>query len=686
MNEGDDSYIGKHIENYTILHKLGSGGFACVYLARNDFNEHVAIKLLNPPYNKPENQQHFLREARFLQKLNHQRYILRILEYGEYEETPYIIFEYLPGGTLRDRINTCHFTQIDYTLTILTQIGEALQAMHKLGIIHCDLKPENILFNEKGDAVVADFGIAVQSEGNKEFLGLPCGTSAYMAPEQFDGMFTKEGDQYSLGCIAYELLTGRHPFEYFLPFDPNDRQLMKERHKNTEIRAPREFNNTIPEQVEWSILRSIAKKPKKRHASIATFIRSLQSSTGMLPQSVYYFTRPLDTPATYTSSEKGVLSLIIPPHNPEVSSIDVVVHEVVQFKVHHSRSLLNPRRECLPEQTLPKNVYNNKRDDEEVHQEANLYTDPPVTLSKDHTDKKARSKTQPNPFQTLDLKLPNELTSLISQSLNALGFTLCPNTVEDRLLPRIWHYTAIKYNEFACTTTQNDLVPKYALIFLPHRFLDKGTDNNIDAVQRILSLFTDWTLIIFSDLRLNLAPPIERLLEDEGKNLRHIKLELIRQPHINELKETKGSALQKTLITRYLQLENFPKPMPQSPIEVPEDDIGKLQSFTLRFLTNNTLNIQTFLQTSASDDLKKVLVGSINFREAPETTASAIISRLNKPPYQPVSKNHTLLGEFLCLLVNKPDFVSHSDAGATKMREVIRKCRLGPPTCSCSQP
>src|SRR5437667_3831952 len=224
VNEGNDCYIGKQIKNYTILHKLGSGGFACVYLARNYLNEHVAIKLLNPEYNRPKNQQHFLREARFLQELKQQRYILPILEYGESGDTPYIIVEYTPGGTLRDRINTCHFIAIDDALTILMQMGEALHAVHEHGIIHCDLKPENILFNDKGDAVVADFGIAVQPEGNKGFLGLPHGTFAYMAPEQFDGMFTKEGDQYSLGCIAYELLTGRHPFECFLPFDLHDRR------------------------------------------------------------------------------------------------------------------------------------------------------------------------------------------------------------------------------------------------------------------------------------------------------------------------------------------------------------------------------------------------------------------------------------------------------------------------------
>jgi serine/threonine protein kinase len=154
VNEGYDSYIGKQIKSYTILQKLGSGGFACVYLARNYFNEPVAIKLLNPEYNRPENKQYFLKEARFLQELKHQRYILPILECGESGDTPYIIVEYTPGGTLRERINTCHLMAIDDALTILMQIGKALHVAHEHGIVHCDLKPENILFNDKGDAVL----------------------------------------------------------------------------------------------------------------------------------------------------------------------------------------------------------------------------------------------------------------------------------------------------------------------------------------------------------------------------------------------------------------------------------------------------------------------------------------------------------------------------------------------------
>ncbi len=212
VNEGYNSYIGKQIKSYTILHKLGNGGFACVYLARNDLNELVAIKLLNPKYNKSEGRQLFLQEAQFLQELKHQQYILPILDYGENENTPYIIVEYTPGGTLRERINNCRPIAIDDALTILMQVGEAIHIAHQHRIVHSDLKPENILFNARNEALLADFGLAT-SLSTASFKHVDsAGTPRYMAPEQFHGNVSKESDQYCLACIAYELVTGRPPF------------------------------------------------------------------------------------------------------------------------------------------------------------------------------------------------------------------------------------------------------------------------------------------------------------------------------------------------------------------------------------------------------------------------------------------------------------------------------------------
>jgi len=677
VNEGYDSYIGKQIKSYTILQKLGSGGFACVYLARNNLNELVAIKLLDSKYNTSEGRQLFLQEARFLQELKHHQYILPILEYGESEDTSYIVVEYTPGGTLRERINNCRSLAIDDALTILMQVGEAIHVAHQHQIVHSDLKPENILFNDKGDTVLADFGIAVQLEGKEGYFGLPRGTYAYMAPEQFDGMFTKEGDQYSLGCIVYELLTGRHPFECFLPYNPYDRRIMKERHKNAKARALRELNSAIPYHMEQAILQSMAKKPSERHASIAAFIRSLQPSTGLLSQSAYYFTRPLDTPAPDMSSSEEVPSPINPPDNPDASSIGVEVYEIVQLKAPYSRALQNSRHGHPPGQMLPKNAHDDKR----VGEKPNIRTDDPILESMDSVPEK------PNPLKTRDLQLPGKLKTLLSPSLKALKLAHCQGRVWDEVISKDWKYTGIVFDDPGCplddpgrSVPKNKPIPipQYALVHIPAEFF------NEDAIFRIFSIFSHWTLIIFSD---ELGDPdlqLERRLKKEGKT-QQITWDLLRQKHIEDLRDKKKLDERKPLIRGYLKLENLPQPLPQYPEKVQSDDIGKPMEFTKRFLIRNTSDIRTLLKTSGSANLQEVLVGGSELQGSPESVASAIISRLNQPPYQPDSTGHTLLGEFLCILLNKTDFVSPTDEEAKSISSIIRKYRIGPSSCPCYQ-
>ncbi len=681
VNEGYNSYIGKQIKSYTILHKLGNGGFACVYLARNDLNELVAIKLLNPKYNKSEGRQLFLQEAQFLQELKHQQYILPILDYGENENTPYIIVEYTPGGTLRERINNCRPIAIDDALTILMQVGEAIHIAHQHRIVHSDLKPENILFNNKDDVILADFSIAVQLGENEGFFGLPRGTYAYMAPEQFDGMFTKEGDQYSLGCIAYELLTGRHPFECFLPFNPHDRRIMKERHKNAKVLSPHEFNSAIPYHIEQAILRSMAKKSSERHINIAAFIRSLQQPTGLLSQSAYHFTRPLDTPPLYTSASEEILSPINPRDNSGSASIGIEVYERVQLKASYSRALQNSCHWNPPGQTFPKNAHNYKK----VGEKPNIHTDDPILESVVSVPEKSRSAPLRNPLETFDLQLPGKLKTLLSPSLKALKLAHCQGRVWDEVIGKDWKYTGIAFDDPGCplddpgrSVPKNKPIPipQYALVHIPAEFF------NEDAIFRIFSIFSHWTLIIFSD---ELGDPdlqLDRRLKKEGKT-RQITWDLLRKKHIDELRGKKKLDERKSLIRGYLKLENLPQLLPQHSEKVQSDDIGKPIAFTKRFL-RNTPDIRKLIKTSGSANLQEVLVGgSIELGGAPESVASAIILRLNQPPYQPDNTGHTLLGEFLCILLNKADFVSPSDEEAKRISGIIRKYRLGPPSCPC---
>lgn len=592
VNEGYDSYIGKQIKSYTILQKLGSGGFACVYLAQNYLNELVAIKLLDSKYNTSEGRQLFLQEARFLQELKHHQYILPILEHGESEDTSYIVVEYTPGGTLRERINNGRPIAIDDALIILMQIGEAINVAHQHDIVHSDLKPENILFNDKGDAVLADFGIAVQLEGKEGYFGLPRGTYAYMAPEQFDGTFTKEGDQYSVGCIAYELLTGRHPFECFLPFNPYDRQIMKERHKNAKARALRELNGAIPYHMEQAILQSIAKKPSERHASIAAFIRSLQPLTGLLSQSVYYFTRPLDTPTPYVSSSEEVLSPINPPDNLDASSIGIEVYEIVQLKALDSRALRNSRQEHPLGQTLPKNAHDDKHDNEKVDQKSNLHTEPPISVPQDNAAEKPGIPPPYNPLETYNLQLPEELQTLLSPSSKASKLTLCQGTVWDKVKRKNWKYTGIASDEPRCPATKSNLVPKYALIHIPAEFF------NENAIFTIFSLFSEWTLIIFSEKLVDPDLLLENRLKEQGIT-RQITWDLLRKKHIDDL--IRMEELERILSIRdYLKLEDLLRSFEQSPTSLSIEDSVDERNSLIKQLKQRKRNRRKWAEQAAS--------------------------------------------------------------------------------------
>ena len=678
VNEGYDSYIGKQIKNYTILQKLGSGGFACVYLARNSLNELVAIKLLKPKYNKSEGQQLFLKEVRFLQELNHQQHILPILDYGKSEDTSYIVVEYTPGGTLRERINNCQCMAINDALAILMQIGEAIHVAHQHSIVHSDIKPENILFDDKDDAVLADFGIAVHLEGNEGHFGFPRGTYAYMAPEQFDGLFTKEGDQYSLGCIAYEILTGRHPFEYFHPFSPHDRHIMKERHKRTGVRSPCELNSAIPYHMEQAILRSMAKKPSERHTTIASFVRSLQPPTGLLARSTYHFTQPFETPQSFTSTSEGVLSPVNPPDNPDASAIGIEAYEIIQPKLSVIKAVQNSRRWNSPGQTLPKNAQGAERLGREAQ---NAKTDDPILADLVSPSDKIRSTGPHNPLETFDIQLKGKLKTLLSRLLKLNDFATCQEKVWDRAKSKYWKYTGIAFNELGCDAAKNKLVPipQYALIYVPAEFFTE------DVIVKILLPFSrsHWTLIIFSD---ELGEPdldLQNRLQEEGE-IRKITWNLIRKIHIDYLLK-KNLVEQKRLINDYLKLDDLPRPLLQTSEakEVVSGDLESLREFTSTYLSDNIRNSWSLIRSSGSENLKKIFFAGIDLRGTQGNVASNIINRLNEPPYSPdESTHHTYLGEFLCILLNEP-FKSSSSDEAINIRKIIRTYNLGPPTCSC---
>src|SRR5260370_14533947 len=213
-----DHYLGQRIGNYLGVRKLGSGQFGTVYRAQNKLvaERIVAIKLINNKYvNSQEECERFLQEARLLLRLRHP-HILPVIDVGEHQSVPYMITEFAPLGSLRHYIARLSPNRLplQQVLTLLSQLGQALHYAHQNAIVHRDLKPDNILFNAHEEVFIADFGIAIEmpvtTVKNDATIN---GTPPYIAPEQFQGTVSKLSDQYALGCIAYELVTGQRPFQ-----------------------------------------------------------------------------------------------------------------------------------------------------------------------------------------------------------------------------------------------------------------------------------------------------------------------------------------------------------------------------------------------------------------------------------------------------------------------------------------
>ena len=272
----ENNYIGKQIGNYRIIEELAYGSFGRVYKGAHLFltKRIVAIKLLQRMYLGSEKERDsFLQEAQLLEMLKHPR-ILPIYDVGIEDGMPYFVAEYAPNGSLRDRLQRQrpHPLPVDESISILTQIGEALHHAHQQTIIHRDLKPENILFNAKGEALLADFGIAVvlnmARTGPVDIIGSPL----YMAPEQFDGMVSTRSDQYALACIAYEMVTGRNPF-----LAPSA-VVMALKHKTEQPVAPTQFNTYLPVPIEQAILKAMSKDRGDRYPDMPGFLAALKTS------------------------------------------------------------------------------------------------------------------------------------------------------------------------------------------------------------------------------------------------------------------------------------------------------------------------------------------------------------------------------------------------------------------------
>jgi serine/threonine-protein kinase len=246
---------------YRIDAKLGEGGMGVVYKAHDTLLDRpVAIKMLSPHLLGAEGLKRLLREAQSAAKLTHPN-IVAVYDVLEHGDSRLIVMEYVAGRTLRDLLPLTW----PQAVTIASQVALALEYAHGHGVIHRDIKPENIMVSDGEIAKVMDFGLA-RSEGRSRLTqsGLIVGTVAYMAPEQvLGGTIDARTDLYSLGCVIYESLTARKPFEGDDPFT------VLSQHMNVMPVAPRWHNGDIPPTLDSIIMRLLAKDPHERYASAA---------------------------------------------------------------------------------------------------------------------------------------------------------------------------------------------------------------------------------------------------------------------------------------------------------------------------------------------------------------------------------------------------------------------------------
>jgi serine/threonine-protein kinase len=247
---------------------------ADVFLAHDEvLDRDVALKLLKDQYAENEEfVERFKREAQSAAALSHPN-IVSIFDRGASEDgTYYIAMEYLPGGTLKDRIMSRGALPPRTAAAVALQIAEALRVAHERGVIHRDIKPHNILITESGDVKVTDFGIArAASSSTMTRTGSILGTAHYISPEQAMGEpVGPASDLYSLGIVLYEMLTGEMPYDADTPLG------IAMKHVNGRLIPPKEIDPSIPAGINAITVRLLAKDPADRYASDAELIEDLE--------------------------------------------------------------------------------------------------------------------------------------------------------------------------------------------------------------------------------------------------------------------------------------------------------------------------------------------------------------------------------------------------------------------------
>jgi serine/threonine protein kinase len=275
-----DALIGKKLGDYLIQGVLGTGGMAKVYRGYDErLNRYSAVKVIEPQLvasaDEDEYRERFLREARAIAQLRHVR-VVGIYQFGQLENLYYIAMEYVEGRNLREILKSYIKQQqlmpVDDVLSVLADIADALDYAHKQNIIHRDVKPSNIIVTDTNNGVLTDFGLALNAiEGT---IGNTFGSVHYIAPEQAisSANSVPASDQYSLAIVAFEMLTGR------VPFDDASAMSVALKHISDAPPSLKDFNPLMSPNAERVVMKALDKDASKRYPNCKAFVQALREA------------------------------------------------------------------------------------------------------------------------------------------------------------------------------------------------------------------------------------------------------------------------------------------------------------------------------------------------------------------------------------------------------------------------
>jgi serine/threonine-protein kinase len=306
---GAELSAGSLVAGYLIEERLGTGGMAVVYLAVDQrLGRRVALKILSPGLaGDPEFRRRFIRESRTAAAVD-DPHIIPVFEAGEADEVLFIAMRYVPGGDVHSLVRQTGPLAPARAALILSQAASALDAAHRLGLVHRDVKPANMLMDVSGSGdrpdhlYLSDFGISKDAMSASALTGkgMFVGTLDYVAPEQIDGRpVSGQTDQYALACSAFELLSGAPPF----PRDPPTAVVWAHMSARPPLLAARRPD--LPPRVDRVLSRALAKSPAERYATCREFTDALRSALGLVSYEAGGSTAP---PAIRTPTEAAVLA------------------------------------------------------------------------------------------------------------------------------------------------------------------------------------------------------------------------------------------------------------------------------------------------------------------------------------------------------------------------------------------